>query len=256
MYESSLPSRRRVVLALAIAAALALFVVAVSPGSANSAPLTVTVLGQTAETPPASCPGKIVNNVEITPCRVEGHVTGFQSIADGIAKPYEAPYEGKIVAWSITLAKPSSVETATTTNEIGFFNEFLGEPSEARIGILKPVEGTNPPQYTLVRQSPLEVLNPYFGSTPVFALKHPLTVLQGQVVALTVPTWAPMFAFNVSSENTWRGSRLPEHCSSKEDIQEGNPQQGVGKTKTYGCYYSNARLLYTATLVKNPNAAE
>jgi hypothetical protein len=255
MHESSLPSRRAV-LALAIAAALALLVFVVSPGSANSAPLTVTVLGQTAETPPASCPGKVVNNVEIKPCRVEGHVTGFQSIADGIAKPYEAPYEGKIVAWSITLAKPSSVETETTTNEIGFFNEFLGEPSEARIGILKPVEGTNPPQYTLVRQSPLEVLNPYFGSTPVFALKHPLTVLQGQVVALTVPTWAPMFAFNVSSENTWRGSRLPERCSSKEDIQNGHPQQGVGKTKTYGCYYSNARLLYTATLVKNPKATE
>ena len=51
-----------------------------------------------------------------------------------------------------------------------------------------------------------------------------------------------MFAFNVSGDNTWRGSRLPEHCS-KEDIQGGHPQQGVGKTKTYGCYYSNARLL-------------
>jgi len=249
-------SRRRAFLALALAACLSVLVAVAAPGAADSAPLTVTVLGQTAETPPASCPGKIVNNVEITPCRVEGHVSGFQSIADGIAKPYEAPYEGKIVAWSITLAKPSSTETETTTNEIAFFNEFLGEPSEARIGILKPVEGTNPPQYTLVRQSPLEVLNPYFGSTPVFALKHPLTVLQGQVVALTVPTWAPMFAFNVSSENTWRGSRLPEHCSSKEDIQDGNPQQGVGKTKTYGCYYSNARLLYTATLVKNPKATE
>ena len=49
-----------------------------------------------------------------------------------------------------------------------------------------------------------------------------------------------MFAFNVAEENTWRGSRLPEHCSSKEDIQGGHPQQGVGKTKTYGCYYSNA----------------
>jgi hypothetical protein len=247
---------RRAFLALAVAACLTVLVAAFAPGAANSAPLTVTVLGQTAETPPASCPGKIVNGVQITPCRVEGHVSGFQSIADGIAKPYEAPYEGKIVAWSITLAKPSSVESETTTNEIAFFNEFLGEPSEARIGILKPVEGTNPPQYTLVRQSPVEVLNPYFGSTPVFALKHPLTILQGQVVALTVPTWAPMFAFNVSSENTWRGSRLPEHCSSKEDIQDGNPQQGVGKTKTYGCYYSNARLLYTATLVKNPKAAE
>jgi hypothetical protein len=254
MHESSTHSRRPAVIALALAAFLAALVAVIVPGSASSAPLTVTVLGQTAETPPASCPGKIVNNVEVKPCRVEGHVTGFQSIADGIARPYEAPYDGKIVAWSITLAKPSTTETETTTDEVKFFDEFLGEPSEARIGILKPIEGTNPPKYTLVRQSPLEVLNPFFGTTPIFALKHPLSILQGQVVALTIPTWAPMFAFNVSSENTWRGSRLPEHCSSKEDIQGGHPQQGVGKTKTYGCYYSNARLLYTATLVKSPTA--
>jgi hypothetical protein len=231
---------------------LAAIVAFAAPRAADSAPLRVVVLGQTSETPPASCPGKIVNNVEITPCRVEGHVTGFQAIADGVARPYEAPFEGKVVAWSITLAKPSTKETKETTDEVSFFNDFLGMPSEARIGVLRPVENTKPPQYTLVRQSPIEVLNPYFGSTPIFTLDHPLTVLKGQVVALTVPTWAPMFAFNVSAENTWRGSRLPEHCSSKEDIQNGHPQQGVGKTKTYGCYYSNARLLYQAWLVKKP----
>lgn len=238
-----------------VAAAACLFaalVAAVAPGDADSAPLRVVVLGQTSETPPASCPGKIVNNVEITPCRVEGHVTGFQAIAGGVARPYEAPFEGKVVAWSITLAKPSTAESSTTSDEVGFFDEFLGRPSEARIGILRPVDGSKPPQYTLVRQSPLELLNPYFGSTPVFALEHPLSVLKGQVVALTIPTWAPMFAFNVDADNTWRGSRLPERCASKEDIQGGHPQQGVGKTKTYGCYYSNARLLYTATLVKKP----
>ncbi len=239
-------------LAAAAACLFAALVAAVAPGNADSAPLRVVVLGQTSETPPASCPGKIVNNVEITPCRVEGHVTGFQAIAGGVARPYEAPFEGKIVAWSITLAKPSTVETPTTSDEVGFFDEFLGRPSEARIGVLRPVEGSKPPRYTLVRQSPLEVLNPYFGSTPFFALDHPLSVLKGQVVALTVPTWAPMFAFNVEANNTWRGSRLPEHCASKEDIQSGHPQQVVGKTKTYGCYYSNARLLYTAILVKKP----
>ena len=38
---------------------------------------------------------------------------------------------------------------------------------------------------------------------------------------------------------------------STDKKQGGHPQQGVGKTKTYGCYYSNARLLYTATLVKD-----
>ena len=238
---------------LAAAACLLAGLVAVAaPGEADSAPLRVVVLGKTAETPPASCPGKIVNNVEITPCRVEGHVTGFQAIAGGVPRPYEVPFDGKIVAWSITLAKPSTTETETTTNEVAFFDEFLGRPSQARIGILRPVEESKPPKYTLVRQSPLELLNPYFGTTPIFALDHPLSVLKGQVVALTIPTWAPMFAFNVDADNTWRGSRLPEHCASKEDIQNGNPQQGVGKTKTYGCYYSNARLLYTAVLVKTP----
>ena len=231
---------------------LAVLVIAAAPGSADSAPLPVVVLGQTSETPSASCPGKIVNNVEITPCRVEGHVTGFQTVAGGVPKPYEAPFEGKIVAWSITLSRPSTKDTKTTTNEVGFFDEFLGRPAEARIGILRPVEGSKPPRYTLVRQSPIEVLNPYFGGSPIFALEHPLTVLKGQIVALTVPTWAPMFAFNVESNNTWSASRLPEHCSSKEDIQGGHPQQGVGKTKTYGCHYTNARLLYSATLVKKP----
>lgn len=235
------------------ACALIALIVAAWPGAADSAPLGVVVLGKTTETPPASCPGKIVNNVEVVPCRVEGHVTGYQVKAGGVDKPYEVPFDGKIVAWSITLAKPSRTDTKTTTNEVGFFNEFLGTPSQARIGILRPVDSeSKPPKYTLVRQSPLEVLNPYFGSTPIFALEHPLSVLRGQVVALTVPTWAPMFAFNVSEEDTWRGSRLEDHCASKEDIQGGHPQQGVGKTKTYGCFYSNARLLYTATLVKKP----
>jgi len=246
------PPRSRAWIALGLACALALLIVAISPGSADSAPPRVVVLGQTDSTPRPSCPGKIVNNVEVVPCRVEGHVTGFQAIAGGVPRPYEVPFDGKIVAWSITLARPSRRDTEKMTDEVGFFNEFLGKPSRARIGVLRPVKGSKPPRYTLVRQSPLQVLNPYFGSTPVFALEHPLTVLRGQIVALTIPTWAPMFAFNVEDDNTWRGSRKPKQCSSKEDIQGGHPQQGVRKTKTYGCYYSNARLLYTATVVKKP----
>jgi hypothetical protein len=239
-------------LAVAFATVLLALVVAAWPGAADSAPLRVVVLGKTASTPPPSCPGKIVNNVEVIPCRVEGHVSGYQVKAGGVDQPYEAPFDGKVVAWSITLSKPSHTDGKTTTNEVGFFDEFLGKPSQARIGVLRPVKGSKPPQYTLVRQSPTEILNPYFGSTPIFTLDHPLSVLRGQVVALTVPTWAPMFAFNTAEEDTWRGSRLTGHCASKEDIQGGHPQQGVGKVKTYGCFYSSARLLYTATLVKKP----
>jgi hypothetical protein len=246
------PNRARLPFAAALACLLVGLAVVAWPGSADSAPARVIVLGQTAETPPPTCPGKIVNGVEVIPCRVEGHVTGFQAMAGGVASPYEAPFDGKIVAWSITLARPSRHESKTTSDEITYFNEFLGRPSEARIGVLRPIEESKPPKYVLARQSPLQILNSYFGGKVIFALEHPLTVLQGQVVALTVPTWAPMFAFNVTGENTWRGSRLPDHCSNRADIQAGHPQQGVGKTKVYGCYYSNARLLYTATLVKSP----
>jgi len=242
----------RVAAALGLGCLLAALLAATLPGNADSAPVRVVVLGQTATTPPPSCPGKIVNGVPVLPCRVEGHVTGFQSTASGVSQPYEAPFDGKVVAWSITLSRPSHKETKSTADEVGFFNNLLGKPSEARIGILRPVEGSKPPQFTLVRQSPIQILNHYFGGKVVFALDHPLAVLRGQVVALTVPTWAPMFAFNVSGENTWRGSRKPKHCANRADIQGGHPQQVVGKTKTYGCYYSNARLLYTATLVKQP----
>src|SRR5215204_3093233 len=169
-------------------------VVAAWPGAASSAPTRVVVLGQTDATPAPSCPGKIVNGVEVIPCRVEGHVTGYQAMAGGVTAPYEAPFDGKVVAWSITLARPSKVESKTTSDEITFFNDFLGRPSQGRIGVLRPVEDSKPPKFTLVRQSPLQILNPYFGRKVIFALDHPLSVLRGQVIGLTIPTWAPMFA--------------------------------------------------------------
>jgi hypothetical protein len=155
--------RARPTAALGLACLLCALLAAVWPGSAGSAPARVVVLGQTAETPPPSCPGKIVNGVEVIPCRVEGHVTGYQVTAGGVSQPYEAPFDGKVVAWSITLSRPSTKQTKTTSDEVAFFDDFLGKPSEARLGILRPVEGTKPPKYTLVRQSPLVVLNPYFG---------------------------------------------------------------------------------------------
>jgi hypothetical protein len=222
------------------------------PGDADSAPVRVIVLGRTDAAPPPSCPGETVKNLEVIPCRVEGHVSGFQVMAGGVPDPYVAPFDGKIVAWSLALSRPSRKAGDKTTDEVGFFNDVLGSPSQARIGVLRPIEDTKPPRYKLLRQSPLQILNPYFGSTPVFALEHPLTVLRGQIVALTVPTWAPMFAFNVDENNTWRGSREAGHCEATTDIEQGHPQQGVGKIKTYGCYYSAARLLYTATVVKSP----
>ena len=71
----------------------------------------VVVLGQTAETPPPSCPGKSSTASRSSPAGSRATSPASRSIADGVAAPYEAPFDGKIVAWSITLARPSTTET-------------------------------------------------------------------------------------------------------------------------------------------------
>jgi hypothetical protein len=246
------------------------------PGEAGSAPRRVVVLGETARTLRPDCPARAARN-----CQAVGRVTGFQSLAGGTQpRPFAAPFDGKVVSWSISLSRPSAKDTETTDNEIGFFNELFSKPSIARIGILKRVPRTKPPEYRLVRQSPRQVLNPYFGSTPEFALEHPLSVAEGQIVALTIPTWAPAFLHSgaceplpgtttardpdrcttFSERNTWRGSRRKGRClfnatdpdELQAQVNHSYPQQKINSRKEYGCYYEGARLLYTATLVKKP----
>ena len=112
-------------------------------------------------------------------CQAVGKATIFQSLAGNSVKPYLVPFAGKIVSWSISLARP-------TPKERKFFNDFYGSPSEARIAVLRQVKKRKPPVYKLVRQSPLEQLNGYFGQTPIFTLDHPLNVIPGQIVALSL----------------------------------------------------------------------
>jgi hypothetical protein len=69
-------------------------------------------------------------------------------------------------------------------------------------------------------------------------------VKKGYMVALTVPTWAPAFAVDLSSQEGWRSSRDARRCA---DVRQRAAQQRVGGLRTYGCFYRTARILYTAT---------
>ncbi|MGH2982005.1 MAG: hypothetical protein ACRDKV_08190, partial [Solirubrobacterales bacterium] len=80
-------------LSLLAAAALVgcLLVVAATlwPGAAGGQSRKVTVLGQTRDEPRPACPR--------SPCEAVGSVTGFQARAGSVAKPFVAPFKGKIV---------------------------------------------------------------------------------------------------------------------------------------------------------------
>jgi hypothetical protein len=226
--------RGRIAVLGMVVCSLALLVGLVAHSDAARVAKTTVILGNTATMPDPSCPN--------LPCQAIGSVTGFQ-VDNGQTKlPFRVPHDGKIKAWTLTLAQPTNSQRA-------FFNGFFGTPPEARLAILRRVPGTNPPRYNLRRQGSIKVLSPYLGQTVKFGSN--LKVEKDDIVALTVPTWAPAFAQELPANNVWRASREPGTCRNATDIRQGEPQQKVGTRVTYGCKYTTARLLYTATLVES-----
>jgi hypothetical protein len=216
-----------------LACSLLLLVSLAASSDAAKVTRTTVILGQTATEPDPSCPD--------LPCQAIGSVTGFQ-VNNGQARmPMAVPHDGTIKAWTLTLAQPTNSQRA-------FFNGFFGTPPQARLAILRRVPATNPPRYTLRRQGQVQILSPYLGQTVRFSAN--LKVEKGDIVGLTVPTWAPAFAQDLNTNNVWRASREPEACKNATDIRQGEPQERVGTRKAYACKYTTARLLYTATLVE------
>lgn len=221
--------------AVALALVLALSTLAaltVRAGAATSSRTTV-VLGGTSTMPDPSCPE--------SPCQAVGSVTGFQVRTGQSTLPFRVKRDGRVKAWTLTLAQP-------TNRQRSFFNGFFGTPPEARLAIIRRIPGTKPPRYNLRRQGSIHVLSPYLGQTVRFGAS--LRVRKGDIVAVTIPTWAPAFAQDLSARNAWRASRLPGECTNTTAVRQGQPHQRVGKRATYGCRYSTARLLYTATVVE------
>lgn len=216
----------------ALAASLLLAIVLATGPSAKAAGNTTVILGQTATIPDPSCPEN--------PCQAVGSVTGFQVNNGQAVNPFLVPHAGTIKAWTLTLAQP-------TNSQRSFFNGFFGTPPEARLAIIRRVPGTNPPRYNLRRNGAIKVLSPYLGQTVKFSSN--LKVEKNDIVAISVPTWAPIFSQGLTANNVWRASREPGKCTNSTDIRQGEPQSKVGKRATYGCKYTTARLLYTATLV-------
>ncbi len=223
---------RRLVLALAVASLATLTALTVGAGAAK-VPSTTVILGQTSTVPDPSCPG--------LPCQAIGSVTGFQVSNGQTRSPFLVPDAGTIKSWTLTLAQP-------TNKQRSFFNGFFGTPPQARLSILRRVPGTNPPRYELRSQGSIKVLTPYLGQTVKFGSS--LKVEKNDIVAITVPTWAPAFAQELPANNVWRASREAGKCTNSTAIRQGEPLERLNRRADFGCKYSTARLLYTATFVE------
>jgi hypothetical protein len=201
-----------------------------------AAPATLTEVGVIPVTTPAtvpSCPG--------SPCLAVSRTTGFQVKVGAAKSPLMVTRSGTVVAWTIMLGKP-------TSSQIKFFNANEGGVAEAAIAILRPQPKPNL-TYKLVAQSPTVKLRPYFGKTAQFPLETTLRVKKGDIVALTVPSWAPALALGFGKDTSWRASRPRSQCSSTSSV---STHTQIGSSVQYVCLYQTARLTYSATLISTP----
>ena len=214
-------------------AALGLIVLSVLafPSIAPARVIEVGALTSEQELPVPSCPTR--------PCFAVSRTTGYQAKVGANRGLMVAPAGGRIVAWTIRLSKPGK-------SQISFFNRRLGGEASAGLTILKPGKrlfGRVP------SQSPIVQLQPFFGQTAQFPLEQSLPVKKGQLVALSVPTWAPALATNLGGDTSWRASRPAGEC---DDTETQTAQAEVKDLAQYRCLYQRVRLTYTATLVTTP----
>ena len=116
------------------------------------------------------------------------------------------------------------------------------------IAILRPQPRPNL-TYKLVAQSPLVKLETYFGKTAEFPLETTIPIKKKDVIALTVPSWAPALALGFAGDTSWRASRPRKSCTSTSSQ---TTHTTVGSPVQYYCLYQTARLTYSATLISTP----
>jgi len=192
-------------------------------------------LGAQADPANPSCPAD--------PCAAAVRITGYQGrSAGGPKNPYYIRRDGSLLAFTVTLSKPSD-------EQIQYFNSNFNSPPEVAIAVLR--RGNTPKtrlDHRLVAQSELFRVDHYLGSSPTFVFDKPLKVEKGNWVGITIPTWAPMFANSLPNSNWWRSSRPKDSCDPPRSLRQ-YAMTDLRSTDVFGCTYHTERLLYSVTYV-------
>jgi hypothetical protein len=218
--------KRLLLLSCAVATGLAL------PSSASAR---IIELGSVADAASPSCPAD--------PCEAAVRVTALQGRAAGGPKnPYYIRRDGQIVAFTVRLSEP-------TAEQVDFFNDNFGSPAQVRLAVLRRGDTRRTRlNYRLINQSEAFEVDDYLGSSPTFVLSEPLPVKKTNWIGITVPTWAPIFANNLGRSDWWRSSRAKNSCDPPRSLRQ-FALESLREVNVFGCTYSGARLLYTATYV-------
>lgn len=227
---------------------------ALAPADASAQPASPVQIGQT--TTPIVAP-RCVKGDTLANCKIVlTRTTGVEASSDGVINPTRVNREGWIVSFDVGLSR--LVGKASKRKKIikGLNAQYGGAP-ELALSVLKPGPNNT---FTVVEQSPTYQLQSYLGQVleqplsvpPKFSSFTALHVIRGEILGLTVPTWAPVLSYGLStSAFAYRQSRRA-NCNNPAASQTARTRDG--ETATYNCYYTGTRIQYSASEITNPKA--
>ena len=233
---------------LAIAAGLGALCLLV-PGVASAQ---IIELGQTSSSPvtaPACPSGVSLSNCLIVLTRT----TAVQTETNGVLNPTKVTKDGWVVAFTVGLSGLTS-NAKTELSLLKGLDAQFGGPPQIVLSVLKPGRKNT---YTVVAQSATFHVLPYLGSVlqqplslpPTFSTMTALPVKKGEVIGLTVLTWAPVLTYNLSANKyTYRQSRRA-NCVHAAGTQ--TAQTTLNSSQQYLCNYTGTRVQYSATEIVN-----
>ncbi len=215
---------------------VALATCAVLPTAASAK---ITELGAVPDAVRGSCPG---TPADMQSCQALTRATAYQAKVGPDRDLYQAPADGRIVAFTLALGAPTKAQVA-------FFEKNYGGGAQAALVVLDSGKKLS---RTVVAKGPVVRLNDYLGQNVQFPIINTLPIREGQYVALTVPTWAPVMQIGLGAETSWRSSRASTGCLN---LTAQAALLGSKSNALFRCLYKGVRLTYSATFISNATAA-
>lgn len=219
------------------------------PAAASAAELQIGVTTSPVISPtcPANAQGKACD-ILLT------QVTSYETLRDGVANPDTIKQSGEIASFTLGLAGTNLITPAIIAAE----DKSYGGPPEAQLTVLRPTGTPANPFFRVAAESAIVKLRPELGKVAEFPLVTPLPVVRGEILALTVPTWAPVLSFELDPTKFSYAQSKPKLNTGKGtttcDTTGGAnlAQIVVGELSSYGCAYPGTRIEYSALEITTP----
>jgi hypothetical protein len=193
-------------------------------------------------------------------------VTAYETMRDGVVNPDIVKRSGVISAFTLGLAGTHLITPKILAAE----DQKYGGPPEVQLTALVPTGTTTVPSFRVAAQTEVVKLHSELGKVAEFPLVTPLPVVRGEILALTVPTWAPVLSIEQpTTKFAYAQSRVKEMVGVKTTTSAGTTvtkkvsscnttgtanlaQVVVGELSGYSCTYAGTRIEYSALEITTP----